>query len=46
MLMTGAALGPIVGGVLGETYGFGALGIAAVVIALISIGFFTKAKTA
>lgn len=46
MLMTGAALGPIVGGVLGETYGFGALGIAAVVVALISIGFFTKAKTA
>lgn len=45
MLMTGAALGPIVGGALGEAYGFGALGVAAVIVALISIGFFTKATT-
>jgi hypothetical protein len=46
MLMIGAALGPIVGGVLGENFGFGALGFAAVLVALIAIAFFTKAKTA
>ena len=46
MLMLGAALGPIVGGALGENLGFSALGVAAVVVAGASIGFFTKAKTA
>ncbi len=45
-LMIGAALGPIVGGALGENLGFSALGIAAVLVATISIGFFTKARTA
>ncbi len=45
-LMIGAALGPIAGGALGENFGFHALGIAAVFVAAISIGFFTKAKTA
>ncbi|MCD2172365.1 MFS transporter [Rhizobium sp. C4] len=45
-LMIGAALGPIVGGALGENFGFGALGIAAIFVAAVSIGFFTKAKTA
>lgn len=44
MLMIGAALGPIVGGALGENLGFGALGIAAVGIAVLSILFFNKAK--
>lgn len=46
MLMVGAAFGPIVGGVLGQNFGYSALGIAAVVVGVISIGFFTKAKTA
>ncbi len=46
MLMVGAALGPIVGGALGENLGFSALGVAAVVVAGASIGFFTKAKAA
>lgn len=46
MLMIGAALGPIVGGALGETLGFGALGIAAVGVALLSILLFTKAQHA
>lgn len=45
-LMIGAALGPIAGGALGENLGFGALGIAAVFVAAISIGLFTKAKAA
>ncbi|SIQ33680.1 Predicted arabinose efflux permease, MFS family [Rhizobium sp. RU35A] len=45
-LMVGAALGPIVGGALGENLGFEALGMAAVVVAAIAIGFFTKAKIA
>lgn len=46
MLMIGAALGPIIGGALGENLGFGALGIAAVFVAAVSITFFTKAKAA
>lgn len=45
MLMVGAALGPIVGGALGENFGYPALGIAAVIVSMISIGLFTKAKT-
>ncbi|MDQ1120470.1 MULTISPECIES: MFS transporter [Pseudoxanthomonas] len=44
MLMIGAALGPIVGGALGEHLGFGALGIAAVLVAALSITCFSKAK--
>jgi len=46
MLMVGAAFGPIVGGALGQNFGYSALGVAAVVVGIISIGFFTKAKTA
>lgn len=46
MLMIGAALGPIIGGALGENFGFSALGMAAVGVAAISILFFTKAKHA
>lgn len=46
MLMIGAALGPIVGGALGQNLGFGALGVAAVFVALVSIVFFTKARSA
>jgi len=45
MLMIGAALGPLIGGLLGEHFGFGALGLAAVLVAFVSITFFTKAKT-
>ena len=45
MLMVGAALGPVVGGALGENYGYPALGMAAVLVSMISIGLFTKAKT-
>ncbi len=45
-LMVGAALGPIVGGALGQNLGYPALGVAAVVVSIISIGFFTKAKSA
>ncbi|MBB4008531.1 MFS transporter [Allorhizobium taibaishanense] len=46
MLMVGAALGPIVGGALGQNFGYAALGIAAIVFGFTSIGFFTKAKAA
>ncbi len=46
MLMIGAALGPIVGGALGQNFGFGALGAAGVAVAILSIVFFTKARTA
>lgn len=46
MLMIGAALGPIIGGMLGEHFGFSALGLAAVLAALVAITFFTKAKAA
>lgn len=46
MLMIGAALGPVVGGALGQNLGFGALGIAAVVVAAVSVVFFTKASRA
>jgi predicted MFS family arabinose efflux permease len=46
MLMIGAALGPIIGGALGENLGFGALGIAAVGVAFLSILFFSKAQRA
>ena len=45
MLMIGAALGPLIGGLLGEHFGFGALGLAAVLVAFVSITFFTKGKT-
>ncbi|WP_085026383.1 MFS transporter [Ensifer aridi] len=46
MLMIGAALGPIIGGFLGEHFGFGALGQAAVLVALVSITLFKMAKSA
>lgn len=46
MLMVGAALGPVIGGALGENLGFAALGLAGVLVAVVSIGFFTKAKIA
>jgi hypothetical protein len=46
MLMSGAALGPIVGGVLGQSFGFGALGLAAVVVAAASIAAFSRARSA
>ena len=35
-----------VGAALGENFGFSALGVAAVLVAGASIGFFTRAKTA
>lgn len=41
MLMSGAALGPIIGGALAEAFGFQALGYVSVVIALISVIFFS-----
>ncbi len=46
MLMIGAALGPFVGGALSQNLGFGALGVAAVIVAAASIFSFTRAKSA
>jgi predicted MFS family arabinose efflux permease len=46
MALIGAALGPFVGGVLAQNFGFDALGIAAVVVGLSSATCFTLAKSA
>lgn len=46
MLMIGAALGPLVGGALGQNFGYAALGIAAVFVGLTSASLFAKARTA
>lgn len=45
MLMSGAALGPIIGGALAQRFGYDALGYAAVVVALGSIALFTMGCT-
>ncbi len=45
MAMFGAAMGPFVGGALGQNFGYGALGIAAIGMAAIACGLFTKAKS-
>jgi predicted MFS family arabinose efflux permease len=42
MLMVGAAVGPILGGVLVQVFGYPALGIAAIVIAAVAFGLFSK----
>jgi predicted MFS family arabinose efflux permease len=42
MLMTGAAIGPILGGVLVQAFGYPALGIAAIVIAAVAFTLFSK----
>jgi len=42
MLMIGAAVGPILGGTLVQSFGYGSLGIAAVVIAAIAVILFSR----
>ena len=44
MLMIGAAIGPVLGGVLVQTFGFGSLGVAAVVIAILAVALFSQAR--
>lgn len=46
MAMCGAGLGPVIGGALGQNFGFGALGVTALFISLIAVIIFTKAKNA
>lgn len=46
MLMTGSALGPIVGGILMETFGIGALGVTAVIVAVLSVTCFARGTRA
>ncbi len=46
MAMCGAGLGPVIGGALGQNFGFGALGITALCISIIAIIIFTKARSA
>ena len=46
MALIGAALGPLVGGVLAQNFGFEALGMAAVAVGLGSAGCFTVARYA
>jgi len=45
MLMTGSALGPLAGGVLGQHFGFGALGLAAVFVALAAMWLFHRSNS-
>jgi predicted MFS family arabinose efflux permease len=42
MLMVGAAIGPILGGVLVQSFGYAALGVAAVVIGAAAVALFAK----
>jgi len=42
MLMIGAAIGPILGGGLVQGLGYGGLGVAAIVIAAIAVGLFSR----
>jgi predicted MFS family arabinose efflux permease len=44
MLMVGAAIGPVLGGVLVQSFGFGSLGIAAIVIAIVAVALFSQAR--
>lgn len=42
MLMTGAAVGPVLGGTLVQSFGYQALGVGAVAISLVAIGLFSR----
>ena len=42
MLMIGAAIGPILGGVLVQSFGYGSLGVTAVVIAAVAVFLFSN----
>ena len=42
MLMIGATVGPILGGTLVQSFGYGSLGVAAVVIAAVAFALFSK----
>ncbi len=42
MLMIGAAVGPILGGTLVQSFGYGSLGVAAVIVAAIAVLLFSK----
>jgi predicted MFS family arabinose efflux permease len=42
MLMTGAAIGPVLGGTLVKTFGYGSLAVAAAVIASIAVACFSR----
>ena len=44
MLMTGAAVGPFLGGVLAQGFGYPALGIAATIVAAVSVGCYLQAE--
>ena len=44
MLMVGAAIGPVLGGVLVQSFGFGSLGVAAIVIAIVAVALFSQAR--
>ncbi|WP_395700171.1 MFS transporter [Aquabacterium sp.] len=42
MVMTGAAIGPILGGTLVKAFGYGSLALAAAVVAVVSVGCFRQ----
>ena len=45
MLMIGAAIGPVLGGTLVKTAGYGSLGLVALVIALLAVASFSRVRT-
>ncbi|MFG1380390.1 MFS transporter [Xanthobacter versatilis] len=46
MLMTGAAMGPIMGGILVQTLGYGGLGVAAMIVAFVAMVLFSRVHAA
>jgi predicted MFS family arabinose efflux permease len=42
MLMTGGAIGPVLGGTLVKSFGYGSLAVAAAIIAAVAILCFTR----
>jgi predicted MFS family arabinose efflux permease len=44
MLMVGAAIGPILGGTLVKFYGYGAIGVAVVIVAILAVVSFRQAR--
>ena len=46
MLMVGAAIGPVLGGTLVKTLGYGSLGVAALIVACVAVACFWRVRPA
>jgi predicted MFS family arabinose efflux permease len=46
MVMTGSAIGPVLGGTLVKTFGYGSLGTAAAIVATVAVFCFARLPTA